>query len=103
MVNYQELRNGLVVTAFLKAKPHQGEAIAGILRKFIPQAQSNPGVQAFLVHTSKDKPSELFFYEVFEDEDAFEAHRKTPHFKELIAREALPKVAKRELSPYTLI
>jgi quinol monooxygenase YgiN len=103
MANHMELRNGLVVTAFWKAKPQETEAIAGILRRFAPQAQAEPGVKAFLVHQSKQEPSEFFFYEVFEDEQAFEAHQKTPHFKELIAGEALPKLAKRERAQYSLL
>jgi quinol monooxygenase YgiN len=103
MVHYRELRNGLVVTAFWKAKPHEAEPVAGILRKFMPQALSAPGVQAFLVHQSKDDPSEFFFYELLEDEDAFEARQKTPHYKDLIAGEALPKLAKRERAQYALI
>lgn len=103
MVDYQELRNGLVITAFWKAKPQETEAVADILRRFVPQAQKDPGVQAFLVHQSKTEPSEFFFYEVFEGEGAFDAHQKTPHFKALIAGEALPKLAKRERGQYTLI
>jgi quinol monooxygenase YgiN len=103
MIDYQELRNGLVVTAFWKAKPEEAEAVAEILQKFAPKAQKDRGVQAFVVHQSKSEPSEFFFYEVFEDEDAFEAHQKTPHFKALIAGEALPKLAKRDRVQYTVI
>ena len=93
MIDYQRLRDGLVVTAFWKAKPQETEGAAGILREFMPKAQNDPGVQAFLIHQSKDEPSEFLFYEVFEDEDAFDAHQKSPHFKEMIAGEALPKLA----------
>ena len=45
----------------------------------------------------------FFFYEVFEDEAAFEAHQQTPHFKTLIAGEALPKLAKRERVQYAIL
>ena len=103
MLDYQELQNGLVVTAFWKAKPQETEAVTEILQKFVPKARKDPGVQAFLVHQSKAEPSEFFFYKVFKNEDAFEAHQKTPHFKTLIAGDALPKLAKRERGQYTLI
>ena len=93
----------LVVTAFWRAKPEELEAVAKILRRFVPQAQREPGVQAFLVHQSRTEPSEFFFYEVFEDEAAFAAHQQTPHFKSLIAGEALPKLAKRERAQYAFI
>jgi quinol monooxygenase YgiN len=96
MLDYTGLRNGLVVTAFWKAKPDETEAVAAILQRFMPQAQQEPGVRAFMIHQSKSEPSEFFFYEVFENEDAFAAHQQTPHFKALIAGEALPKLVKRE-------
>ena len=66
----------------------------------MPQAQHEPGVRAFMIHQSKSEPSEFFFYEVFENEDAFAAHQQTPHFKALIAGEALPKLVKRERAQY---
>ena len=84
MLDYTGLRNGLVVTAFWKAKPDETEA----------------GVRAFMIHQSKSEPSEFLFYEVFENEDAFTAHQQTPHFKALIAGEALPKLVKRERAQY---
>jgi quinol monooxygenase YgiN len=103
MLDYTGLQSGLVVTAFWKAKPEETEAVASILRRFMPQAQKEPGVRAFMIHRSKSEPSEFFFYEVFEDEDAFAAHQQTLHFKTLIAGEALPKLVKRERAQYTPI
>jgi quinol monooxygenase YgiN len=100
MLDYTGLRNGLVVTAFWKAKPDETEAVAAVLQRFMPQAQQEPGVRAFMIHQSKSEPSEFFFYEVFEDEDAFAAHQQTPHFKALIAGEALPKLIKRKRAQY---
>jgi quinol monooxygenase YgiN len=79
------------------------EAVAAIFQKFAFKAQKDPGVQGFLVHQSKSEPSEFFFYEMFKDESAFEAHQETPHFKALIAGEALPKLAKRQRGQYALI
>jgi quinol monooxygenase YgiN len=78
VVNYAELRNGLLVTAFWKAKPNETEALAGILRRFAPRAQKALGVQVFLVHQSQSEPSEFFSYEVFEDEKHSRLIRK-PH------------------------
>jgi len=100
MLDYTRLQDGLVVTAFWKAKPEEIETVAGILRRFAPQVRKEPGVRAFMVHQSKSEPSEFFFYEVFEDEGAFAAHQQTPHFKALVAGEALPKLVKRERAQY---
>jgi quinol monooxygenase YgiN len=103
MLDYTDFRDGLVVTAFWKAKPEETEAVTDILRRFVPQARRDPGVQAFFVHQSRSEPSEFFFYEVFDGESAFEAHQKTPHFKSLIAGEALPKLVKRERTQYAFV
>lgn len=51
MLDYRGLRNGLVVTAFWKAKPDETEAVAATLQRFMPQAQQEPGVRAFMIHS----------------------------------------------------
>jgi quinol monooxygenase YgiN len=61
MVDYAELRKGLVVTAFWEAKRNETEAVAAILLQFTPQAQKDPGVEVFLVHQSTSEPSKFFF------------------------------------------
>jgi quinol monooxygenase YgiN len=42
-------------------------------------------------------------YELFADGAAFAAHQETPHFKDLIVRQALPKLSKRERLRFTPI
>ena len=65
-------------------------------KRFLPQAQREPGVQAFQIHQSLTEPQKFFFYEVFKDAAAFGQHQQSDHFKTLIAEQALPKLAKRE-------
>jgi quinol monooxygenase YgiN len=97
------LTDGFVVGAFWEARPGEEEAVAAILSRFVPQARKEPGVCCFVIHQSRTEPSKFFFYEVFEDEAAFAAHQQTPHFKTLIAGEALPKLAKRERVQYAML
>jgi quinol monooxygenase YgiN len=96
-------RDRLIVTAFWEANPGEEDAVAAILTRFVPHAQEEPGVENFVVHRSRSEPSKFFFYEVFKDEAAFAAHQRTPHFKQLIAEEALPKLAKRERAQYSVL
>src|SRR5215467_960444 len=49
MLDSTHLRDGFVVTAFWKARPEETEAVARILQSFVPQAQNEAGVRAFLV------------------------------------------------------
>ena len=43
--------------------------------------QDEPGCLRFDVLADRDDPARFYFYEVYRDEAALEAHRQTPHFK----------------------
>jgi len=103
MADLHTLKDGFVVTAFWEAKPGETDALIDIIRRFLPQAQREPGVTAFQIHQSTSEPEKFFFYEVFKDEDAFVAHQQSEHFKTLIASQALPKLAKRERSQHRFV
>ena len=91
MADINTLKQGLVVT------------LIGIIRKFLPQAQAEPGVLAFQIHQSREEPTRFFFYEVFKDEAAFAEHGQAPHFKTLILEQAVPKLAKRERTQHRFV
>mgnify|MGYP003347173696 CR=1 FL=1 len=103
MADLHSLKDGLIVTAFWEAKPGEAPALVDIIRRFLPQAQKEPGVLAFQIHQSLDDPAKFFFYEVFKDEAAFAAHQQMPHFKELILGQAVPRLAKRERSQHKFV
>jgi quinol monooxygenase YgiN len=103
MADIHTLKDGLVVTAFWEAKPGETDALVDIIRRFLPQAQREPGVKAFQIHQSTSEPEKFFFYEVFKDEAAFAEHQQSEHFKTLIAAQALPKLAKRERSQHRFV
>lgn len=103
MVDLNEIRAGLVVTAFWEAKPEEVDTLVGIIREFLPQAQREPGVKAFQIHQSLTEPTKFFFYEVFKDEAAFAEHQQSEHFKTLIVGQAVPKLAKRERTQHKFV
>jgi quinol monooxygenase YgiN len=94
---------GLLVVAQWEAKEGQADKVAGILDRFLPEAQQEAGVKLFLIGRGKDNPAQFLFYELFRDEGAFKAHQESPHFKTYIAGEALSLLAKRERAQYALI
>ena len=94
---------GLLVVAQWEAKEGQADKVAEILNRFLPEAQSDPGAKLFLIGRGKENPAQFLFYELFADAAAFAAHQASSHFKTLIAGEALPLLAKRERSQYTLL
>ena len=94
---------GLLVIAQWEATEGQSDNVAGILDRFLPEAQSEPGVKLFLIGRNKDNPAQFLFYELFRDEAAFKAHQESLHFKTYIAGQALPLLAKRERAQYALL
>jgi quinol monooxygenase YgiN len=102
-INDAVSEGGLLVVAQWEAKAGEAERIAGILDRFLPQAQAEPGVKLFLISRATENPAQFLFYELFRDEAAFKAHQESPHFKTHIAGEALPLLAKRERAQYALL
>ena len=94
---------GLLVVAQWEAREGQADRVAGILSRFLPEAQREPGAKMFLISRAKENPAQFLFYELFRDEAAFKAHQESAHFKTYIAGEALPLLAKRERTQYALL
>jgi quinol monooxygenase YgiN len=94
---------GLLVVAQWQVKEGHADVVADILRRYLPHAQSEPGVKMFLISRGKDDPAHFLFYELFADEAAFAAHQAGAHFKALIVEQALPLLSKRERTQYALL
>jgi len=94
---------GLAVSAIWEAKPAEADAVADILARLGAKAREEPGVRLFLVHRNIAEPSQFLFYELFDDTAAFEAHQQTPHFKELVLEQGLPRLTRRERVQYRLL
>jgi quinol monooxygenase YgiN len=62
--------------------------------------EKEPGCHQFDVLQVKDSPNRLMLYEVYENEAAFEAHGKMPHFQEFIAK-ARPMFVKTTMTKLT--
>ena len=93
----------LIVTAFWEVNSGEEGAVAALLKDFLPQAQREPGVKEFQIHQNLAEPNKYFFYEVFAGEAAFADHQQTPHFKNIIVGQAVPKLAKRERAQFRYI
>src|ERR1700744_3431010 len=94
---------GLLVVAQWETKDGEADKVAGILDRFLPEAQREAGVKLFLIGRGRDNPNQFLFYELFRDEAAFKAHTESAHFKTYIAGQALELLAKRERAQYALV
>lgn len=89
-----------VVAATYTVNPGEEERVQGILEAIAPLSRAEPGCLFYQAHRSPENPSVFFLYEQYENEDAYHAHMATPHFKEHILGDAIPRLERRERAFY---
>jgi len=95
--------SGYLIVAQWETKDGQADAVADILRRYLPLAQKDKGVKQFTIGRAKDNPAQFFFYELFVDEAAYKAHQASDYFQSLIAGQALALLSKRERTQFVLL
>lgn len=72
-----------VVTVTFTLKPGaRGAFLALVTKNAETSLALEPGCRRFDVCTSRERSEEVFLYEVYDDEQAFAAHRTMPHYHE---------------------
>jgi autoinducer 2-degrading protein len=96
------LEDGMIVlTAKYFAKTGNGDQVEGLLRRMAPLVSANePGCKLYHANRSGENPDIFLLYEHYADQAALEAHRNTPHFKEIIEGLIVPLLEKRERELY---
>ena len=75
----------VVRMAYIEVKPELRDAfIANVTQGMRTSVQIEPGVLALYCVADKENPERLIFFEIYASEDAYQAHRATPHFKKYI-------------------
>lgn len=91
---------GYVVAVRWMAKSGQGDRIAEIQEEFAPLARLEAGCRKYFVNRSPDDADQFFLYEEYDDEAAFDTHRRTSHFERMIRGEALDLIEVSEKAVY---
>ena len=74
------MSNVLTVVARLRAAAGKGDALAALLAEQVATVRSTePGCLDYAAHRSTSDPDLFMFYEVYEDDAAFDVHRRSPH------------------------
>lgn len=92
-----------VVVAVYRTNEGEEEAIAEILRKMTEPSRSEPGCVQYQAHRSTEDPRTFLLYEHYVGEAGYEAHQATPHFKQHILGEAIPRLERRDRSFYEIL
>lgn len=72
----------IVLHVTIQVKPEHVADFLEVVRHDAEHSEKDePGCLRFDVLQDRDDPNRFYFYEVYRDEAALEAHRQTPHFK----------------------
>ena len=75
-----------VIARFKMQPGKESEALKTLSDMAAAVEANEPGAVVYVVHRGQVDPLEIYVYEVYADHAAFDAHRKTPHMKELQAK-----------------
>jgi autoinducer 2-degrading protein len=93
----------IVLTARYTIQPGQLEKVLGYLREMAVRVKAaEPACKMYRVHKPVDT-EDMLLYEVYVDEEALEAHKHTPQFKEIIEGKVVPLLIKREREVFDLV
>ncbi|MEJ1090380.1 putative quinol monooxygenase [Microbacterium istanbulense] len=67
-----------ILHATFTAIPGQGDRVAALLAEFAEGVRAEPGNVVFDATRLVDDPDRFFVYEVYRDEEAFQAHLAAP-------------------------
>jgi (4S)-4-hydroxy-5-phosphonooxypentane-2,3-dione isomerase len=84
-----------VLQVNIRIKPENVDAFMKKALENAREARKEPGCKQFDVLVDPKDASRVMLYEIYNDEQAFETHQQTPHFKKYAA-EAVPLLASRE-------
>jgi autoinducer 2-degrading protein len=87
----------LALIARYRTQPGQGDTVEGLLREMMATvARNEPDTLLYRVTRSPRDGDVFLLYEEYVDEGALEAHRRTPHFRDLMEGKVIPLLLERE-------
>jgi quinol monooxygenase YgiN len=85
----------LIVVAWYVVKEGHEDSVVSLLRSNAEASRQEPDCQEFSVYQGVEDPRRVLLYERYTDEDAFQAHRQTPHFRDLVEAQVAPLLEER--------
>lgn len=84
----------VVIARYVVSEGHES-TVARLLRENAEASRAEPGCLEFSVYRQIDDPRAFLLYERYTSEEAFQAHRRTPHFETIIERQVVPLLDQR--------
>ena len=83
-----------VIARYVVSEGHES-TVARLLRENAEASRAETGCLEFSVYQEIDDPGAILLYERYTGEDAFQAHRQTPHFRDIIEKQVVPLLDER--------
>jgi quinol monooxygenase YgiN len=90
----------LTVIARYQVQTGMGDLVATALAKHATATRTEPGCIQFVVYRSRTERDQFVLYEQYVDDEAFEAHRQTPHFRSYVEGTIAPLLSERKADRY---
>ncbi|HUC14643.1 MAG TPA: putative quinol monooxygenase [Acidimicrobiales bacterium] len=90
----------LTVIARYEAQSGMGDLVATTLAKHVAATRTEPGCVQFVAYRSRADRERFLLYEQYADDEAFEAHRKSPHFRSYVEGTIVPLLLERKSDRY---
>ena len=71
-------------TVRLRFSSEDHDEIVQILRELTRASRQEPGCVNYVPHTIDGEPDTVVIYEQYQDQKAAEAHRASPHFRDMV-------------------
>jgi len=84
--NSEVPQGAVILTAMVKAKPGQEDAVKEALLSLVEPTRKETGCLCYNLHQSKADPAQFMFYEQWASQKDLDAHGKSPHMKALGAK-----------------
>ncbi|MEH6907723.1 putative quinol monooxygenase [Neobacillus drentensis] len=94
----------IILVAKYYCIPGKGDEVQAYLREMEPLVDEyEKGCTAYFANRSTENKDQFLLYEQYVDQAAFDAHRETLHFREIIEGKIIPILEKRVREIYTPI
>ncbi|OIJ65023.1 putative quinol monooxygenase [Streptomyces mangrovisoli] len=92
-----------VVTAVWTAQPGKEDIVRDAIEKLTPPSRQEPGNRFYQAYQDPSEPLVFRLFEIYDDEEAYQAHGASEHFTEYGHGQAIPVLTTRERAFYETI
>jgi quinol monooxygenase YgiN len=93
----------IVLKVDMLVKPGAQERCRELIHILQENTRKEPGCVQYVGHQSTENPCRFFFYEVYKDEAALQAHRDAPYFKQYVHGGLDPIMESRTRELFTVV